>query len=249
VSAATKAATVAATLTRPLLRTDLWLWRSDPSAGGPSDDSFGGAGKPETMAVLDRWWKAAPVEKSDDEVAVSRLNYTTKQHTSKDASLVIDASASPNESHTLSGGVGAMSTAGTSRLLIDYAEPYRSQVLDYLFLPGHGASLQHLKVSLGGDGECTSGSEPSTMHNATAEDYGVGYELWLMAEARKRNPDIVLYGLPLSWPAWVGNGAASPFADVALPARYVTKWCSGAKRVWNVSVDYIGLWNERPCKI
>ena len=35
----------------------LWLWRSDPSAGGPSDDSFGGSGKPETLAVLDRWWK------------------------------------------------------------------------------------------------------------------------------------------------------------------------------------------------
>ena len=77
---------------------------------------------------------------------------------------------------------------------------------------------------------------------------GVGYEMWLMAEARKRNPGILLYGLPLSWPAWVGNGAASPFADVALPARYVTKWCTGAKRVWNVSVDYIGLWNERPCE-
>ena len=27
------------------------------SAGGPSDDSFGGAGKPETLAVLDKWWK------------------------------------------------------------------------------------------------------------------------------------------------------------------------------------------------
>ena len=89
-----KAATVSATLTRPLLRTDLWLWRSDPSAGGPSDDSFGGAGKPETMAVLDRWWKAAPVEKSDDEVAVSRLNYTTEQHTSKDASGT-EAESSP----------------------------------------------------------------------------------------------------------------------------------------------------------
>eukprot|EP01052_Picozoa_sp_SAG31_P062844 SAG31_NODE_21807_length_540_cov_1.061224_1_plen_87_part_01 len=62
------------------------------------------------------------------------------------SSLVIDGSASPNESNTLSGGVGAMSTAGTSRLLIDYAEPYRSQVLDYLFLPNLGASLQQLKV-------------------------------------------------------------------------------------------------------
>ena len=36
----------------------LWMWRSDPTAGGPSDDSFGGAGKPETLAVLKKWWKS-----------------------------------------------------------------------------------------------------------------------------------------------------------------------------------------------
>ena len=164
--------------------------------------------------------------------------------------LVVDGSASPNsasrQQHTLSGGVGAMSTGGQSRLLIDYAEPYRSQVLDYLFRPQFGASLQHLKVELGGGGEVTSGSEPATMRNSTAEDYHVGYEMWLMSEAKKRNPDIMLYGLPLSWPAWVGNGTGSPYSNVALTAAYVTKWCAGAKRVWNVSVDYIGLWNERP---
>jgi hypothetical protein len=34
-----------------------WLWRSDPTTGGLSDDSFGPQGKPETMAVLGKWWK------------------------------------------------------------------------------------------------------------------------------------------------------------------------------------------------
>ena len=42
-------------------------------------------------------------------------------------------------------GIGALSGGGgTSRLLYDYAEPHRSRVLDALFDPGHGSSLQIL---------------------------------------------------------------------------------------------------------
>ena len=45
-------------------------------------------------------------------------------------------------------GIGGLSGGGaTSRLLVDYKEPQRSQVLDYLFKPNFGASLQILKVS------------------------------------------------------------------------------------------------------
>ena len=75
-----------------------------------------------------------------------------------------------------------------------------------------------------------------------------GYEMWLMSEARKRNPDILLYGLPLAFPAWVqdtseqGQAAAdgpaagpSPYANVSATASYVTKWCLGAKRDWNLT--------------
>ena len=47
-------------------------------------------------------------------------------------------------------GVGMISGGGgNSRLLIDYAEPYRSDILDYLFKPDYGASLQILKVEIG----------------------------------------------------------------------------------------------------
>ena len=43
-------------------------------------------------------------------------------------------------------GIGALSGGGaTSRLLIDYPEPQRSDILDYLFKPNFGASLQILK--------------------------------------------------------------------------------------------------------
>jgi hypothetical protein len=45
-------------------------------------------------------------------------------------------------------GLGAVSAGASSRLLYDYKEPYRSQILDYLFKPGYGAALQHLKVEL-----------------------------------------------------------------------------------------------------
>src|SRR5689334_18974514 len=58
-------------------------------------------------------------------------------------------------------GIGALSAGASSRLLIDYPEPARSQVLDYLFRPGYGAALQVLKVEIGGDTNSTDGSEPS----------------------------------------------------------------------------------------
>ena len=59
-------------------------------------------------------------------------------------------------------GVGAISGGGgNSRLLIDYPEPQRGQILDYLFKPNYGAAMQILKVEVGGDTNSTSGAEPS----------------------------------------------------------------------------------------
>src|SRR2546423_1773225 len=47
-------------------------------------------------------------------------------------------------------GVGAISGGGgNSRLLVDYPEPQRSQLLDYLFKPGYGANVQILKIEIG----------------------------------------------------------------------------------------------------
>jgi galactosylceramidase len=43
-----------------------------------------------------------------------------------------------------------------------------------------------------------------TRHRHTATEtpnFQRGYEWWLMTEAKKRNPDIVLYGLPWAFPA------------------------------------------------
>lgn len=52
-------------------------------------------------------------------------------------------------------GIGALSAGASSRLLYDYPEPWRSDVLDYLFLPSFGASLHLLKVEIGGDVQST----------------------------------------------------------------------------------------------
>jgi Glycosyl hydrolase family 59 len=80
-------------------------------------------------------------------------------------------------------GLGAASAGASSRLLIDYPEPQRSQILDYLFKPGYGAALQRLKVEIGADVNSTDGSEPSHMRTPSDHSSSRGYEWWLMAEA------------------------------------------------------------------
>ncbi|XP_016045377.1 galactocerebrosidase isoform X3 [Erinaceus europaeus] len=133
----------------------------------------------------------------------------------------------------------------TSRLLVNYPEPYRSQILDYLFKPNFGASLHILKVEIGGDGQTTDGTEPSHMHYALDENYFRGYEWWLMKEAKKRNPNIILMGLPWSFPGWLGKGFNWPYVNLQLTAYYITTWIVGAKQHHDLDIDYIGIWNER----
>ncbi|CAL1157653.1 unnamed protein product [Cladocopium goreaui] len=48
-------------------------------------------------------------------------------------------------------GLGALSAGASSRLLQDYPEAQRNEILDLLFKPQYGASLQVLKVEIGGD--------------------------------------------------------------------------------------------------
>ena len=69
---------------------------------------------------------------------------------------------------------------------------------------------------------------------------------WLLVEAKKRNPAIKTYGLPWCWPAFVGNGTGNPFFDGgATAAAYIAEWATAARDVYNVTVDYMGLWNEK----
>jgi Glycosyl hydrolase family 59 len=139
-------------------------------------------------------------------------------------------------------GIGAISGGGgNTRLLIDYPEPYRSQILDYLFKPGYGADLQILKVEVGGDTNSTDGSECSYMHTASTQDLTCGYEWWLMQQAKARNPNIKLYALAWGAPGWIGSGNFWSQDMV----NYYVNWIKAAKTTYNLTIDYVGGWNEK----
>jgi len=138
-------------------------------------------------------------------------------------------------------GVGAISGGGgNSRLLIDYPEPQRSQLLDYMFKPSYGAAAQILKIEIGGDTNSTSGAEPSIEHTRGVVDCTVGYEFWLAEQAKARNPNIKLYGLAWGAPGWIGSGNfwSTDMVD------YLVSWLGCAKQN-GLSIDYLGGWNER----
>ncbi|MFC9330418.1 ricin-type beta-trefoil lectin domain protein [Kitasatospora sp. NPDC057015] len=136
-------------------------------------------------------------------------------------------------------GIGAASGGGgNSRLLYDYPEPQRSEILDLLFTPGRGASLQVLKVEVGGDTNSTDGAEPSAEHTATDVDYDRGYEWWLMEQAKARNPDIRLYALAWGAPGWIGSFWSTEMID------YYLRWIEHARSDHGLTIDYIGGWNE-----
>lgn len=138
-------------------------------------------------------------------------------------------------------GVGAISGGGgNSRLLIDYPEPQRSDILDYLFKPGYGAAMQMLKVEIGGDTNSTSGAEPSHEHIRGSVNCDRGYEWWLMAQAKARNPNIKLIGLSWGAPGWIGNGNFWSNDSI----DYLTSWL-GCATTHKLNIDYLGGWNER----
>ena len=143
-------------------------------------------------------------------------------------------------------GIGGLSGGGsTSKLLVSYPPNLRSEILDYLFKPNFGASLQIIKVEIGGDAQSTDGTESSHMHEPWDENYHRGYEWWLLTEAKKRNPDIKVYGLAWAFPGWVGKGTGDPYKFPNITANYIYKWVVGAARYYNILVDYVGIWNER----
>ncbi|XP_067656751.1 galactocerebrosidase-like isoform X2 [Haliotis asinina] len=142
-------------------------------------------------------------------------------------------------------GIGAISGGGaTSKLLVNYPLKQRDEILDYMFKPDFGAALHILKVEIGGDMQSTDGSEASHMRLPDEENYERGYEWWVMMEAKKRNPDIKLYGLPWGWPGWLGGDTGDVYANPEQTAMYIVKWIMGAKSKYGLHIDYIGIWNE-----
>jgi hypothetical protein len=151
-------------------------------------------------------------------------------------------------------GLGGCSAGTGPRLLVDYPEPARSTLLDYLFLPNHGASLDIIKLEIGGQGDSTTGTESTHEPRPGVFDFHSGYEWFMMTEAVKRNPNITVYGLPWSFPSWLYSGTNHTACgqdwvgcvNGSKAAAYIAEWAAGAKRVHGVHVSYIGWHNESP---
>lgn len=143
-------------------------------------------------------------------------------------------------------GIGGLSAGASSRLLIDYPEPYRSDILDYLFKSNFGASIYELKVETGGDINSTDGSELSFAHtreeflHPKKEYFNRGYEWWLIKEAKKRNPDIKVEILQWGAPGWIGNGNFYSKEN----AEYIAAYIKGLKKYHGINIDYTGIRNE-----
>ncbi len=132
-------------------------------------------------------------------------------------------------------GIGAVSAGASTRLLVDYPEPQRSQILDFLFKPKFGAGFQHLKVEIGSGENSTCGSEPShvVMREELADPKPRGYEFWLMAEARKRNAEIILDCLPWAYPHWVGDRFSQESAE------WFTAFLEVARKQFGLELNWI----------
>jgi hypothetical protein len=141
------------------------------------------------------------------------------------------------------GGIGAISGGGgNTRLLTDYPATEQNEILNYLFTPDYGASLQILKVEIGGDTNSTDGSESSIEHTEGNISCNNGYEWWLMEQAEDRNPNIKFYGLAWGAPGWVGTFWSTATID------YLVSWLNCATS-HGLTISYLGGWNERSYNI
>lgn len=154
--------------------------------------------------------------------------------------FALDITLDPNQPGRVFEGIGAVSAGASSRLLIDYPEPQRSQILDYLFKPDYGASLQHLKVEIGGGVNSTDGTEPTHMLTPTDQNYSRGYEWWLMQQAVARNPGIALDCLAWGAPGWIGNGNYYS-QDMC---NYIVNFIQGAQSHYGLGFAFTGTHNE-----
>lgn len=129
----------------------------------------------------------------------------------------------------------------------------------------YGAALQLLKIEIGGDSNSSVGAEPSFLHSLaeyntlqTAFQSGTlqqqqaachlnrGFEWWLAREARKRNPNIKLYGLAWSAPGWLDQGSGFWSTDTQ---QYLVDFakCAAINADSSISatpLNYIGAQNE-----
>ncbi len=215
---------------------------SQASSGGAShaggNNALGGDASTAGGAALDGGQDAAGNPDADGGIIGGSGDVCTGNIGTIDAAdaIVIDG-ASPGRNFEFIGGLSG--GGGTTRLLYDYPSAQRSEILDYLFKPGFGASLQMLKVEIGSDTDSTNGAEASHQRSSADQNYNRGYEWWLMEQAKARNPKIKLYGLQWGAPGWFNGGFFSQDN-----IDYIINWIQGAQTAHGLTIDYIGGWNE-----
>src|SRR5215472_14226787 len=142
------------------------------------------------------------------------------------------------------GGLGAiLGGGGNARYLEDYPPAQLAQIIDYLFEPGYGASLQLLKLEIGGDANSSDGAEPSVEHAAGKVNCGAGWEFAVAKQAMALNPQLLLYGLQWGAPGWVGGtGPHGPTLFTSKDIGYLIDWlnCAGYQGVRIVAGDSLG---------
>ena len=143
-------------------------------------------------------------------------------------------------------GVGAiLGGGGNARYLEDYPAAQRAQIMNYLFEPGYGASLQLLKLEIGGDANSSAGAEPSIEHTQGTINCGAGWEFDIAKQAVALNPNLKLYGLQWGAPGWVGGtGPDGPTLFTAADRQYLIDWLNCARQN-GLTISYLGGWNER----
>ena len=165
-------------------------------------------------------------------------------------------SIAPSSAQPSWSGIGASFTGASAKLVRDYAEPWRTQLLDFLFSPSgapstyqsfRGAALTILRLEVGGDANSDGGgSAPSHMHSASdAPTAARGWAWWLASEAAKRNPGVKVMLVPVAWPAFLRGGnptATDPFSDPGTAAAYVGSYASLFQAQSGAAVGYVGLW-------
>ena len=128
-------------------------------------------------------------------------------------------------------GIGMVNSSGTSKLLKDYPANQQSDILDFLFKPKFGASLQLVKNEIGADSNSSSGTEPSHWRNQADTPVARGVNFWIASQAKLRNANMQFAALRWATPAWVNTDA--------LRSSYLLKYLD-LMSANGTPVDFIG---------
>jgi galactosylceramidase len=145
--------------------------------------------------------------------------------------MAITVNVNGNNNGRVFAGIGGVTSNGMTKLLREYPETQRNDILDLLFKPKWGASFHLLKIEIGSDANGTCGTEPSHMRSKNDFDITRGSGLWLGAEAKKRNKSILLDAIRWGTPGWINDDD-----DKYL---YYYNFLRGARETFNLEFDYL----------